>query len=140
MVISATLQTISKPIMTYYTILVGRFLSGITYGLFGGIMPLYLSECSSKNLRGLAGSMSQFSIVSGILTANVIGLPQLLGTKDLWPILCSLTFVPVVVHMGLFFTPESPKYLFINKNNKLKAEEGAHLLLIYIYIRIPDDP
>lgn len=47
-----------------------------------------------------------------------------IGTKELWPILTALTFVPVLVHLGLFYAAESPKYLYINQNNKAKAEKG----------------
>jgi SP family facilitated glucose transporter-like MFS transporter 1 len=124
------MSTISKPVMTYYTVMIGKFFAGVSLGLFSGILPLYLSECASKNLRGLAGSMNQFSLVIGILVANVIGLPQLLGTPELWPYLAGLTFVPAIIHILLVFTSESPKYLFINKNNKEKAREGLSLYLL----------
>jgi MFS family permease len=110
--------------MTYYTIFGSRFLAGVYSGLFSGILPLYLSECSCKNLRGITGAMNQFSIVIGILVANIIGLKQLLGTNELWPFLVALTFVPAIIHLCLLFTSESPKYLFINKDNRPKAEEG----------------
>ena len=140
-VISATLNTISKSLMTYYTIFGSRFLAGVYSGLFSGILPLYLSECSCKNLRGLTGAMNQFSIVIGILIANIVGLPQLLGTQQLWPILVALTFTPAIIHLSMIFTAESPKYLFINKNDRPKAEKGIFFItyiisIIYLFLII----
>jgi SP family facilitated glucose transporter-like MFS transporter 1 len=78
-IISTVLNVISKPLLTYYTIFVSRFFAGVYTGLFGGLLSLYLSECSSKNLRGLTGTFNQFSICIGIIFTNVLGLPQLLG-------------------------------------------------------------
>lgn len=47
----------------------------------------------------------------------------------MWPVLTAITFIPALVHLGLFFTAESPKYLFINRNDKIKAEEGLFFLI-----------
>ncbi|CAN5951164.1 unnamed protein product, partial [Sphagnum jensenii] len=122
-IISTLLNVISKPVMNYYTLLVARFIAGVYSGLFIGIQAIYASECSSKNIRGIAGTINHMSVYLGIIIANIIGLPQLLGTQSLWPYLVGFTLIPAIVHMGLFFTSESPKYFFINKNNPNQAEK-----------------
>lgn len=120
-IISAVLNTISKPVNTFITVLISRLLAGIYSGFFTGILPLYLSECSSKNLRGLSGTLNQLAIVLGVVAVNVLGLPDLLGTRELWPVLVGLTLVPILFHAVLFFLSESPKYVYINKNDKERA-------------------
>ncbi|CAF0733414.1 unnamed protein product [Brachionus calyciflorus] len=120
--ISTVLNVISKFVKSYETIMVSRFFTGVYCGLFSGILPLYLSECPPKNLRGTVGTMNQLSIVFGILVANVLGLPELLGTEKLWPVLVAFSFIPALTHIFLLFFPESPKYLFMKRNDKLGAE------------------
>ena len=62
----------------------------------------------------------------GILVSNVLGLPFMLGTPKLWPVLVSLILVPCLVQViGLYFIAvESPKFLYINKNKTNQAELG----------------
>lgn len=123
-VISTTLNIASKFIRSYETIMIARFFVGVYCGLFSGILPMYLSECPPKNLRGTVGALNQLSIVVGILVANVLGLPELLGTKTLWPVLVGLSFIPVIAHFILLYFPESPKYLYMKLNDKPAAEEA----------------
>lgn len=104
--------------------MISRFLTGFYCGLFSGLLPLYLSECPPKNLRGSVGTLNQLSIVTGILVVNVLGLPDLLGTADLWPILVGLSIFPVLVHLVLIIFPESPKFLYMKKNDESGAEKA----------------
>lgn len=106
-IISIILNTISKPINSFYTIMVSRFLAGIYSGLFSGILPLYLSECSSKNLRGLTGTMNQLSIVTGVLAANIIGLPSLLGL--FFKFVCFFNLTKLELNCLENFTQQEPK-------------------------------
>ncbi|RNA10267.1 solute carrier family facilitated glucose transporter member 1-like [Brachionus plicatilis] len=122
--ISTILNVISKYIQSYETIMVSRFLTGIYCGLFSGLLPLYLSECPPKNLRGSVGTLNQLSIVTGILVVNILGLPELLGKADRWPILVGLSLVPALVHILLVIFPESPKFLYMKKNDVSGAEKS----------------
>ena len=110
--IGTVLGVISKYIWSYETIMVNRFLAGVVCGLFSGIFPMYLNECSPKNLRGRIGVINQLSIVLGIFFVNIFGLKDVLGTSDLWPVIFGLSLVPTLIHGGLFFAVESPKYTF----------------------------
>ena len=118
------LNVISKYISSYQTIIASRFFTGIFCGLFTGILPIYLYELAPKNLRGMTGTMNQLTVVLGILSTNILGLPQMLGTDKLWPVLVGLIFVPSFIHLGLFFAVKSPKHLFINCNDRDAAEKG----------------
>lgn len=127
-IIGVILGTISKYINNYITIMLFRFFAGIYSGMFSGILPLYLSECSSRNLRGRTGSMNHLGMVVGNLAVNIVGLPYLLGSSDLWPILVALTILPAFSHIFLVFLSESPKFVYINKNRKEQARESKSFL------------
>ena len=61
----------------------------------------------------------------GNLVTNILGLPSVLGSDSLWPLLLALIVIPAVVHIvGLPFCVESPKYLYIIKDDQQKAKEG----------------
>ncbi len=122
-IIGTILGVISKFVKSYETIMVNRFFAGVVCGLFSGIFPMYLNECSPKNLRGRIGVINQLTLVVGILVVNVIGLDVVLGTDDLWPVIFGLSLVPTAIHVGLFFTVESPKYMYINKSDEEKTRE-----------------
>ena len=72
-VLTAALNIMSKSIVSYETLMAGRFVTGLFSGLFSGVLPLYLSELPPMNLRGLAGTMNQLTIVIGILVTNIFG-------------------------------------------------------------------
>ena len=138
-IITAALKVVAKFVNLYELLWAGRFVQGLYSGLFSGIAPLYLSECSPKNLRGVAGTMQQLFVVIGILVSSILGLnlskfdenyQGILGTKDLWHILVGLILVPCVVHLLLFGAVESPKYLFFNKNDKQAAEKGNYVFYL----------
>ena len=48
---------------------------------------MYLTEISPGHLRGAIGTVYQLVIVISILISNILGLPQMLGTEDLWPVM-----------------------------------------------------
>lgn len=123
-IISGILCIISKFVGSYEVLIVGRFFAGLVSGLFTGICSLYVSEIAPTNLRGLASTMNPLALTSGILLANILGLPEIFGTDKLWPLLVGLMLVPVLIHIGLFFAVESPKYLYINKGQIEEAEKG----------------
>lgn len=125
---ASSLNIMSKFIKSYETLMVARFLSGIFCGLFTGILPLYLNEISPQNLRGLVGTLNQFGIVLGIMITNIAGIPTLLGSDDLWPILVGLMVLPGIAHVILLYGVESPKYLYIQCDKKQKAEAALKLL------------
>ena len=78
-IITVALNVMSKYIDSYETIMAGKFFTGVFSGFFTGILPLYLSEIAPINLRGLAGTMNQLTIVLAILIANIFGLKDIFG-------------------------------------------------------------
>uniref|UniRef100_A0AC34F7S7 Major facilitator superfamily (MFS) profile domain-containing protein n=1 Tax=Panagrolaimus sp. ES5 TaxID=591445 RepID=A0AC34F7S7_9BILA len=98
----------------------GRFLSGIGIGTFTSTQAVYLSEISPIRFRGVMGSLTGFSKSIGFVLASGIGIPQILGTSDLWHWAYLIECVPsIMVLIGmLFFFYDSPVYLIKNGEDK----------------------
>ncbi|XP_072047277.1 solute carrier family 2, facilitated glucose transporter member 3-like [Amphiura filiformis] len=121
--VAGAFMGLSKIAGSYEMLIIGRLLVGINCGINTGIVPLYLSEISPFNLRGGIGVFNQLGVTIGILLSQILGLPIVLGTDDLWPLLLALTAAPAIIQIvTLPFCYESPRYLLIMKGKKHKAE------------------
>ena len=90
---------------------------------------MYLSEIPPQNIRGLTGTINALAMCIGNLITNIFGLPILLGRDNLWPFLLGIRLVPSLVHIiGLPFCIESPKHLYITKNQNQKALKALEKL------------
>lgn len=116
----------AKAAKSYEMIIIGRFLIGINAGLNAGLAPMYLSEISPIHLRGAVGTVYQLVITMSILVSQILGLEQILGTDDQWPLLLCLTIVPAIFQVvTLPLCPESPKYLLLSKGKDMEAQRGT---------------
>ena len=117
-ILGAILMGISKSTGSFEVLMIGRFFVGISCGLFTGLSPLYINEISPINIRGAIGTVNQVAVTSGILTSMILGLGKVLGGRDSWPVLLSLTVVPSILQCIILpFMPESPRYLILSKKN-----------------------
>ena len=92
----------------------GRFLSGIGAGASTVVCPIYISEISPLEKRGLFGAFTQVMINCGILIAQSLG--YFLSKGQLWRIILAVAGVIGALELlGLMFAPESPKWLAENK-------------------------
>ncbi|KAH9754813.1 Sugar transporter ERD6-like 8 [Citrus sinensis] len=80
-------------------------------------VPVYIAEITPKNLRAALATVNQLFIVTGALFAYVI------GALMSWRILALTGIVPCLVMLvGLFFIPESPRWLaMIGKNQEFEV-------------------
>ncbi|ETE63689.1 Solute carrier family 2, facilitated glucose transporter member 9 [Ophiophagus hannah] len=109
---------------------VGSFPVGILVTQYGSVVPMYLGEIAPKNLRGFLGLVPSIFICLGIFSAQVLGLPELLGEDAYWPLFLSVVVVPAFLQLLLLnWFPESPRYLLIEKNNVHGAAEALSLFL-----------
>ncbi|WP_373991590.1 MFS transporter [Duganella sp. BuS-21] len=80
MVLSGVLFTLSIPLIAladgYTPLLLGRLLQGVSGGLIGVIVPLYLAECLHARHRGRGAALFQLLLTIGLVAAAVIGLMQ----------------------------------------------------------------
>uniref|UniRef100_A0A3P9A5U4 Solute carrier family 2, facilitated glucose transporter member 5 n=1 Tax=Esox lucius TaxID=8010 RepID=A0A3P9A5U4_ESOLU len=99
-------------------VILGRFVTGIHSGISLGAVPMYLGEIAPKNLRGFLGLVPSIFICAGVFSAQVLGLHELLGKEEHWPLFLSLVVIPTFIQLMLLpWFPESPRYLLIEKHN-----------------------
>ncbi|KAL1332991.1 hypothetical protein HN51_061766 [Arachis hypogaea] len=84
----------------------GRLLEGFGVGIISYVVPVYIAEIAPQNMRGSLGSVNQLSVTIGIMLAYLLGL------FVNWRVLAILGILPCTVLIpGLFFIPESPRWL-----------------------------
>lgn len=126
-IIGSCMIMLSITASSFELIIFGRFVIGITCGAYTVVGPMFLTEISPLRIRGVAGILNQLVVVVALLISQTLGLPSIMGTKNLWPFLLGLCAFTSAVHfVGLFFCPESPSYLYINKGDR----EAARTALI----------
>ena len=110
---------------THWTMLmIGRLLVGVGVGVSCVAVPMYLTEVSSWDVRGVIGSLHQLMIVVGYLLALLFGL-TLKNTFYMWRIIigADLLVCGVQVLMGMVgLVRESPKHSML-KDDQQAAED-----------------
>ena len=107
----------------------------ITYhfscGWFTALAPMYVSEIAPVNIRGAMGTINQLSVTGGILISMVLGLSEVLGTNEAWPILLALSAVPAIVQLVLLpAMPESPTFLISVKKDMVAGKKAIERQLV----------
>uniref|UniRef100_A0A182MAV1 Major facilitator superfamily (MFS) profile domain-containing protein n=1 Tax=Anopheles culicifacies TaxID=139723 RepID=A0A182MAV1_9DIPT len=98
-------------------------------GLNTSLVPMYISEIAPLNLRGGLGTVNQLAVTVGLLLSQVLGIEQILGTNDGWPVLLGLAICPAVLQLLLLpICPESPRYLLITKQWEEEARKALRRL------------
>lgn len=86
--------------------MIGRFLSGFATGSYGILLPLYIGEISSKEIRGSLLSLYQIILNFGEIFVFVLGHFSGFMTLN---IVCGI--IPVIYCVTFMKLPESPVFL-----------------------------
>lgn len=93
---------------------------------------MYISEIAPLNLRGGLGTVNQLAVTIGLLLSQVLGIEQILGTNDGWPVLLGLAICPAILQLILLpICPESPRYLLITKQWEEEARKGKPAVCVW---------
>jgi MFS family permease len=133
MTLSGVLFVVSIPVIAlshgYEPLVLGRLLQGISAGLIGVVVPLYLAECLSASSRGKGTGIFQWLLTLGIVAAAVVGMffsirveevaklgdaTRLLAFKDTaWRSIFWVSLPPGILFViGSLMVAESPRWLF----------------------------
>ncbi|KAL2784446.1 general substrate transporter [Aspergillus keveii] len=109
---------------TVALLVVGRLIAGFGVGFVSAIIILYMSEIAPRKVRGAIVSGYQFCVTIGLMTASCVDY----GTENRTdsgsyriPIAIQLIWA-IILAVGLFFLPESPRY-YVRKGDLTKAAE-----------------
>jgi len=133
MILSGFTFVISIPVIAlaqgYGPLFFGRLLQGVSAGLVGVVVPLYLAECLAANDRGKGTAIFQWLLTLGIVAAALVGIyfsyrvaaqektasiATLLHFKDTaWRSIFWVSLPPGVLFvLGSLLVTESPRWLF----------------------------
>lgn len=62
---------------------------------------MYISEIAPLNLRGGLGTVNQLAVTTGLLISQILGIEQILGTDEGWPLLLGEIFT---IHYIIIYT------------------------------------
>jgi sugar porter (SP) family MFS transporter len=115
----------------WYLFLLFRFLGGIGVGASSVTAPVYIAEVSPPDIRGRLVAMFQFNIVLGILISYfsnyLIGLSSLGNVSWRW--MLGVQALPSLIFFILLqFVPESPRWLFLKRNNVAEAKRILQII------------
>ena len=133
MTLSGVLFVVSIPMIAgshgYEPLILGRLLQGISAGLIGVVVPLYLAECLSASSRGKGTGIFQWLLTLGITAAAFVGMyfsfrvdevaklgdaARLIASKDTaWRSIFWVSLPPGILFViGSLMVAESPRWLF----------------------------
>ncbi|KAJ8769731.1 hypothetical protein K2173_005937 [Erythroxylum novogranatense] len=85
---------------------IGRFLIGVGVGLTTYVVPVYIAEITPKNIRGRFTSGNHLMI--SLSFALVFSIGNIISWRALSLLACTPSILQII---GLFFIPESPRWL-----------------------------
>ena len=126
----------------YGPLVFGRLLQGISGGLIGVVIPLYLAECLGAANRGKGTAVFQWLLTLGIVAAAVIGFAFSLKVDDIaklgdaarlyafkdtaWRSIFWVSLPPGILFvLGSFMVAESPRWFY--RRGKVEAARAALL-------------
>jgi len=133
MTLSGVLFVVSIPVIAlshgYEPLILGRLLQGISAGLIGVVVPLYLAECLAASNRGKGTGIFQWLLTLGITAAAFVGMyfsfrvaevaklgdaAKLIAFKDTaWRSIFWVSLPPGILFViGSIMVAESPRWLF----------------------------
>ncbi len=143
MILSGVAFILSIPVISlshgYGPLFMGRLLQGISGGLIGVVVPLYLAECLSASSRGKGTGIFQLLLTLGIFGAALIGIyysyrveavariadaASILAFKNqAWRRIFWMSLPPGALFVaGSLMIDESPRWLFRRGKKELAYE------------------
>lgn len=96
---------------SHHLMYAGRFILGVGVGIEGGCVGIYISESVPANVRGSIVSMYQFNIALGEVLGYAVAA-MFYSVKGGWRYMVGSSLVfSTALFVGLFFLPESPRWL-----------------------------
>ncbi|ETP49098.1 hypothetical protein F442_05291 [Phytophthora nicotianae P10297] len=97
---------------------IARVIQGFGVGNSSFSLPLFGAEMAPKELRGLLAGFMQMTVVTGLFLANAVNI--IVENRDRgWRTTNGVAMAaPIVVMLGIFFVPESPRWTYLHKGKE----------------------
>ena len=108
-----TISTILSALPRSFTeLVIARFIGGMGVGMASVVSPMYIAEISPAKIRGRLVALNQLAIVVGILLSYFSNWLLVDTGINNWRYMLVAEILPAITFlMGLFFIPESPRWL-----------------------------
>ncbi|OGM39623.1 hexose carrier protein [Aspergillus bombycis] len=137
MIVGVVIQVAAMPgSLPLLQFIFGRVITGIGNGMNTSTIPTYQAECSKTSNRGLLICIEGGIIAIGTAIAYWIDYGAHYGPQDLvwrFPIAFQV-FFGIIIIVGMFYLPESPRYLIAHD----KVAEGERVLAALAGTEIED--
>ena len=107
--VSAILSALPR---SFTELVIARFIGGMGVGMASVVSPMYIAEISPAKIRGRLVALNQLAIVVGILLSYLSNWLLVDTGINNWRYMLVAEILPAITFLvGLFFIPESPRWL-----------------------------
>ena len=107
-----------SPAMAHDSVLGARFFAGVGVGSSSFSLPIFAAEMAPKEFRGMLSGFMQMTVVTGLLIAGIVNI-IVKHNPEGWRITNGVCMIaPVILMIGIFFVPESPRWLYVHKGKE----------------------
>ena len=116
LILCAVLFTVSAILSglprSFTELVIARFIGGMGVGMASVVSPMYIAEISPAKIRGRLVALNQLAIVVGILLSYLSNWLLVDTGINNWRYMLVAEILPAITFLvGLFFIPESPRWL-----------------------------
>lgn len=128
LILSASLYFFGSLVMLWspnvYILLLARLLDGFGIGLAVTLVPVYISETSPPEIRGLLNTLPQFTGSGGMFLSYCMIFGMSLTASPSWRVMLGVLGIPSVFYLifAFFYLPESPRWL-VSKGKMSEAKK-----------------
>uniref|UniRef100_A0A8C5RKA6 Major facilitator superfamily (MFS) profile domain-containing protein n=1 Tax=Laticauda laticaudata TaxID=8630 RepID=A0A8C5RKA6_LATLA len=123
-IFSSTILCFDNIFRSFEFSLFACFFVGIATGTFSYSVSLYVLEISPLNLRGALVTTSFLFLSWGYFLSQILTSPQIWGNEENFSLLVGVTAIfSIISSIFLVPSPESPRFLYLQRNDKEKARQ-----------------
>ncbi|XP_061997471.1 monosaccharide-sensing protein 2-like [Rosa rugosa] len=128
LIISSVLYFLSSLVMVWspnvYVLLLARLLDGFGIGLAVTLVPVYISETSPPEIRGLLNTFPQFTGTVGMFFSYCMVFSMSLKEAPNWRLMLGVLSIPSLLYFAftVLYLPESPRWL-VSKGRMAEAKK-----------------
>ncbi|KAK4785927.1 hypothetical protein SAY86_002616 [Trapa natans] len=133
LILSAVFNILSGLLMLWspniYVLLLARLVEGFGVGLALTLVPLYISEMTPPDMRGLLNTLPQFVGSGGMFISYCMIFGMSMLESPSWRLMLGVLSVPSAIYLILIicFLPESPRWL-VRKGRMNEAKEVLQIV------------